>query len=160
MGVAAFAIAAAPVNAQEKPAAEKAGGKAKKDATEKVAPAKSEASKAEPSKGEKSNAAVQFRGTVSAKTDSSVTVTNISAGERTFQVTSETKLFKSGKPGTLADVEVGKQVSGSYREEGGKLVARNIRSGPKPEATEGEPKEKTDKAEKKAGKAEKPAKKN
>ena len=148
MGVAAFAIAAAPVNAQDKPAAEKSGGKAKKEATEKVAPAKSEASKTN---------AVQFRGTVSAKTDTSVTVTNASAGERTFQVTSETKLFKSGKAGALGDVEVGKPVTGSYRDEGGKLVARTLRFGPKPEATEGEAKEK---AGKKAEKAEKPPTKN
>lgn len=170
MGVAAFAIAAAPVNAQEKPAAEKAGGKVKKEATEKVAPATAEAakpetSKAAPSKGDKAGRAIPFKGKLDSKSASSITV-----GARTFEVSSETKFVKAGKDKgvTLTDGEVGQDVAGSYRDEGGKLVAKMIRFGPKPEVSEADKKEKADKAEKKAEKAaekdpkktEKPAKKN
>ena len=151
MGVAALAIAAMPLYAQDKPAAEKAGGKPKKEAAEKAAP----------STGEKPSRATPFKGKLDAKSATSITV-----GARTFEVTSETKFVKAGKDKdvTLADGEVGKEVGGSYVKDGDKLVAKMIRFGPKPEATEAAKKEKADKAEKKAGKAagkvEKPATKN
>ena len=58
----------------------------------------------------------------------------ISVGEQTIQVTSETKIFKAGKPATLADGVVGEDVSGSYRKgDDGKLTAGMVRFGPRPE---------------------------
>lgn len=110
-GLLAAAIAVAPVQAfsqekkDEKPAAEPA--KPKSD----VAP---------------------FRGKVSAVDKAAMTFT---VGERTFQVTSESKLTKGGKPATLADAAVGDEVGGRYQKTAdGKLVALSVRFGPKPEA--------------------------
>lgn len=129
MGVAALAIASLPVQAADK--AEKVEGQPKKEATEKAAP----------SKGDKAARAIPFHGTLASKTDASITV-----GGRTFQVTSETKIMKDGKPATLASGEVGKEVAGQYREQDGKLVTKMIRFGAKPEAKEGEqPKTKANK---------------
>lgn len=56
----------------------------------------------------------------------------IVVGKRTFQVTSETKIKKEGKPATLEDGEVGETVSG-YVKPGadGKLTATTITFGPK-----------------------------
>jgi hypothetical protein len=56
----------------------------------------------------------------------------IVVGKRTFQVTSETKIKKEGKPATLEDGEVGETVSG-YVKPGadGKLTATTINFGPK-----------------------------
>ena len=115
MGVTALAIASLPVQAADKP--EKADGKAKKETTE----------KSDSAKGGNANRAIPFHGKLASKTDTSITV-----GERTFQVTSETKIMKDGKPATLADGEVGKEVAGQYREQDGKLVAKMIRFGAKP----------------------------
>jgi hypothetical protein len=129
LGMAALAIATMPIQAADKP--EKAEGKAHKES-------------AEPSKGDKANRVIPFRGTLSAKTDTSITV-----GSRTFELNSETKVMKDGKPGTLADGEVGKPVAGSYRDQDGKLVAKMIRFGTKPEAEAGGKPEKAPKKEKK-----------
>jgi hypothetical protein len=112
LGVAALAIATMPLCA-----AENGQGKDKKEA---------------PAMKEKAaNRAIPFRGTLASKTDASITV-----GTRTFEITSETKIVKDGKPATLADGEVGKPVAGSYQEADGKLVAKMIRFGPKPEGKE------------------------
>ena len=63
------------------------------------------------------------------------TAKTISVGEQTIQITSETKIIKSGKPATLADGAVGDEVAGAYRKnEEGKLDAMSLRFGPKPEA--------------------------
>jgi len=105
MGIAALAIAAMPLHAAEKP--EK--------------PAAAEAGKA--------NRAIPFRGKLASKTDSSITI-----GARTFEVTAETKIMKAGKSATLADAVVGEEVGGSYQDQDGKLVAKMVRFGPKPEA--------------------------
>lgn len=126
LGVAALAFATMPVLAADKPA-----GMDKKEAP---------AAKEKPA-----NRAIPFRGTLAAKTDASITV-----GTRTFEITSETKIMKDGKPATLADGEVGKPVAGSYQEADGKLVAKSVRFGQKPAAKEsGQPekpkKEKKDK---------------
>ncbi len=47
-------------------------------------------------------------------------------------VTSETKIMKAGKPATFADATVGEEIGGSVVEEGGKLVLKSLRVGPKP----------------------------
>jgi len=80
-----------------------------------------------------------FRGTLS-KVDSvakTITVENKTKGDRTFEITSETKIMKAGKPATLEDGVVGEPVSGSYAEVDGKMVAKRVTFGsrPKPAAS-------------------------
>lgn len=73
-----------------------------------------------------------FRGKL-AKVDAAaktITVENKSKGDRTFVITSETKITKDGKPATLADGVVGEPVSGSSSEgSDGKLMAKTVRFG-------------------------------
>jgi hypothetical protein len=116
LGLTALALAALPLGAAEK-AADKA--EVKKEAAPAVA------------KAEKAAQAVPFRGTLTAKTDASITIK-----ERVFEVTSETKITKDGKPATLADGEIGKAVTGQYLKQDGKSVAKLIRFGGKLETPE------------------------
>jgi hypothetical protein len=109
LGMAALAIAALPIQA-----ADKAEGQAKTEGTKEA------------------HKAVPFHGKLAAKTDSSIKV-----GEHTFQVTSDTKIMKNGKPATLADGEIGKEVAGQYQMVDGKAVAKMIRFGEKAENKEG-----------------------
>jgi hypothetical protein len=82
--------------------------------------------------------ATTFRGTLSKvdTTAKTITVSNKTKGDRTFEITSETKIMKDGKPATLEDGVVGEPVSGSYAESSdGKMAAKSIRFGaakPKP----------------------------
>ncbi len=56
----------------------------------------------------------------------------ITVGKRTFQITSETKFNKMGKPATLDDAVVGEEVSGYVKpNDDGKLVATKVNLGPK-----------------------------
>ena len=56
----------------------------------------------------------------------------ITVGKRTFQITSETKIKKSGKPATLADGVVGEPVSGYVKPSSeGKLLATTVNFGAK-----------------------------
>ena len=56
----------------------------------------------------------------------------ITVGKRTFQITSETKIKKAGKPATLEDGVVGDAVSGYVKPTNdGKLVATTVSFGPK-----------------------------
>ena len=72
-----------------------------------------------------------FRGKVGSVDKAAMTFT---VGERTFQVSSETKIMKGGKPATLEDAAVGDEVGGSYKKTAdGKLVALSVRFGAKPE---------------------------
>lgn len=92
-----------------------------------------------PSKAERTGVAGPFHGTLTAKTDATITLK-----ERVLEVTSQTKITKDGKPATLADAEIGQSVGGQFRKEGGKQIAVSIRFGDKP-------------AEKEKAKEEKPA---
>jgi len=66
------------------------------------------------------------------------TAKTIKVGERTFQVTSSTKIAKAGKPATLDDAAVGDEVGGTFtKTEDGKLNLNVLRIGPKPEKTGG-----------------------
>jgi hypothetical protein len=57
----------------------------------------------------------------------------ITVGKRTFQITSGTKIFKSGIPATLDDAVVGEKVSGGFKvAPDGKLNATKVTFGPKP----------------------------
>lgn len=107
-----LALATRPVTADETPVS----GAATKEA------------KAPVSKAERTGLAGPFHGTLTAKTDASITVK-----ERTFEVTSQTKIMKDGKPATLADGEIGQPVAGQFQKRDGKLLAKMIRFGGKGE---------------------------
>jgi len=72
---------------------------------------------------------IPFRGNVKAIDNNAKTLT---VGKETFQITSDTKIIKMGKPATLADGAEGEMVGGSYHKDAdGKLNALSIRFGPK-----------------------------
>jgi hypothetical protein len=76
------------------------------------------------------NGPLPFHGNIKSIDNSAKT---LSVGKETFQITSETKITKQGKPATLADGAEGEPVAGSYKKEAdGKLNAVSIRFGPKP----------------------------
>ena len=53
-------------------------------------------------------------------------------GTRTFYTSSATKITKHGKPATLKDGVVGETVSGFFQTaEGGQMVLKSLRFGPK-----------------------------
>lgn len=107
------------------------------------------AEKKEPVKSEKKEGRIPFTGKVAAVDKNAMTIT---VGERVFQVGSETRLMKGGKPATLGDAVVGEEIGGSYQKgENGKLNAKMIRLGPKPET---EPKGEAKKGEGKKKKTE------
>jgi len=85
----------------------------------------------EPAKPDK-HTATPFKGTVTAVDTKAMTMT---VKSRTFEVTSDTKITKDGKPAILSDIAVGDKVGGAYKKvEGGKLVATTINAGAKPAA--------------------------
>jgi dihydroorotase-like cyclic amidohydrolase len=72
----------------------------------------------------------------------------ITVGKHTYQITSETKIFKAGSPGTLDDGVVGEYVSLGYKAaEDGKLNATKVTFG-KPEEKTAEKKKADKKTEK------------
>lgn len=92
-----------------------------KPADKKEAPAKEAAPRALP-----------FRGKIAAVDKQAKT---IKVGERTFQVTADTKINKAGKPATLDDATVDEEVGGSYREgTDKKLNLVSLRIGARPDA--------------------------
>lgn len=94
-----------------------------------------------PEKEEKAKAQhIPFHG---AMTDLNKTAKTFKVGERTFQVTAETKFTKAGKPATFDDAKTGEDCGGTYKETaGGKLEVLSLRLGAKPEK---QPKKKEDK---------------
>ena len=105
-------------------------------------PAKPEASQSA-EHAPKKKGVVPFHGKVAAV---DATAATVSAGSRTFNITSETKITKNGKPATLADISVGEKIGGAYKKtEAGKLNAVSIRIGEKPEKAEGKKTKKEDK---------------
>jgi len=78
---------------------------------------------------EKKAVAGPFHGKLAALDKSAKTIT---VGKRTFQVTSETKIHKAGKPATFEEGVVGEEVSGYIKPtDDGKLVATTVNFGPK-----------------------------
>jgi hypothetical protein len=70
-----------------------------------------------------------FSGKLSAIDTNAMTLT---IGERTFEVTSETKITKDDQPATLSAGMVGEKVGGAYKKsEDGKLTATTIHFGDK-----------------------------
>lgn len=77
-------------------------------------------------------AALPFHGKVKAIDNNAKT---LSVGNEIFQITSETKITKLGKPATLGEGAAGDEVAGSYHKSAdGKLNATTVRFGPKPPA--------------------------
>jgi hypothetical protein len=78
-----------------------------------------------------------FNGKLSAVDTNAMTLT---VGERTFEITSETKITKDGQPATLSDGMAGEKVSGSYKKDAdGKLTATSIHFGEKKKKKETNP---------------------
>jgi hypothetical protein len=74
-----------------------------------------------------------FKGKVSAVDATAMTVT---VASKTYNITSETKITKDGKPATLADVVVDDTVGGTYKTDAsGKLNALTLRDGVKKKPT-------------------------
>ena len=71
-----------------------------------------------------------LHGTVSAidKTAKTITLEDTEKN-RTFQVTSATRIHKDGKPATLDEVAVGESARATYREKEGKLELNTLRVG-------------------------------
>ena len=64
------------------------------------------------------------------------TAKTIQIGTSTYQITSQTKVTKAGKPATLADGVVGEEAAGYAKpSEDGKMIATSVRFGPKPAGT-------------------------
>lgn len=62
------------------------------------------------------------------------TAKSITVGETTVMITSETRITKAGKPAVFDDAVVGEEVGIFYvKGEDGKLTARSVRIGPRPE---------------------------
>lgn len=95
---------------------------------------KASASTNDEAKSEKPAKAGPFHGKLAAVDKVAKTIT---VGKRTFQITSETKIKKAGKPATLEDGVIGETVSG-YLKPGadGKLMATTLNFGPKPAPNE------------------------
>lgn len=72
---------------------------------------------------------IPFRGKLDAVNTNTMTLT---VGKRTFQVTSDTKIFKDNQPVTLSEGVVGEPVRGAYKKaEAGKLEALTVHFGAK-----------------------------
>ncbi len=79
--------------------------------------------------------AIPFTGKLGSvdKVNKTITLAEKTKPGRVFQITSETKLVKNGKPATLDDAVVGDAVGGQYTTGAdGKLIASSIRFGEKP----------------------------
>jgi len=85
----------------------------------------------ETAKGQKKAGAHPFHGKLAAVDQVTKTIT---VGKTTYQITSETKIKKAGKPATLADGVVGEDASGYVKPaEDGKMVASSVNFGPRAE---------------------------
>src|ERR1700687_1994336 len=98
LGFMAAAIAGAPIQSQAQTTTNKAPGEKKS-----VTASTNTVDTAKPGKGG------PFHGKLAAIDKVAKTIT---VGKRTFQITSETKIKKAGKPATLDDGVVGETVSG------------------------------------------------
>lgn len=104
------------------------------------------AEKSELKEGKPKSGVTPFHGKLKAIDKTAKTIT---IGERTIQITADTKLMKNGKPATIEDAVIGEPVGGAYKKtDSGAMNATSIRFGAKPEAEEGT-KQKKDKKEQK-----------
>lgn len=95
------------------------------------------------SKPGKKSVAGPFHGKLLAMDKAAKTIT---VGKRTFQITSETRIKKGGKPATFAEGVVGEPVSGYVKPaQDGKWIAVSVNFGPKnPENTSEQKKARTE----------------
>jgi hypothetical protein len=89
---------------------------------------------AEKTKAEPKARRIPFKGKVASVDKTARTVTlEGKEKSRTFQVTSETRLTKDGKPAVFDDISVGETIGGAYRETAaGKMDAVTVNIGAKP----------------------------
>jgi len=81
----------------------------------------------DPQKKEHKMKTAMLNGTVSAVTDTALTIVDSTKAEHTVAVTSETKVTKAGKDATLADVKANDVVTVEVQKgEGNTLTALNI----------------------------------
>ena len=93
---------------------------------------KSAIAKKEAAKGEKKPSAHPFHGKLAGVDKTAKT---IAVGKSIYQITSETKITKNGKPATLEEGVIGEPVSGYVKPNAeGKLIAATVHFGAKPEA--------------------------
>jgi hypothetical protein len=108
-----------------------------------IAQDKPEKSKTPPAGGAPDKAApttrtLPFNGNVAAVDKDAKTVT---VGKQVLHVSSETKLTKGNQSVTVADIAVGDAIAGSYTKgDDGKLTAKMMRVGPKPDSAQVEKK--------------------
>jgi len=102
-------------------------------ATNKPTPEKKPAvEKKQTANAEKHPSAHPIRGKLAALDKAAKTIT---LGKSTYHITPETKITKAGKPATLDDGVLGEYVTGYVKPaEDGKMVAKTLYFGPKPEA--------------------------
>ena len=94
---------------------------------------------AAPAKAKKGSAT--FHGAVTAVDTKAMTFT---VGDKTYNVTSETKITKNGQPATLSDVTTGETVGGTFKKGAdGKLNAATLHVGVKEGKGEGKKKKDT-----------------
>jgi hypothetical protein len=111
-------VAALAVGLAAQASAQTTGGTGNKDATKEAAP-------------KAKNDRAPFKGKIDAVDQTAKT---IKVGERTFCVTSTTKISKGGQPATFADATVGEEVGGQYKTgTGDKLDLISLRIGPRPD---------------------------
>jgi hypothetical protein len=98
------------------------------------APAEKKSSTEKKEPAEKKQAPIPFRGNIVTMDKNARTIT---VNKRVFQITSETKIFKSDKPATFSDGAVGDYVTGSYKKaDDGKLIAHSVYFGGKSHTAE------------------------
>jgi hypothetical protein len=68
----------------------------------------------------------------------------LTVGKRTFEITSETRISKGGKPAILSDIAVDDKVGIAYKKADGKLDAVTIKDSVKPKKSDGETKDDSD----------------
>jgi len=95
--------------------------------------------KTEKKEGDKKQTSGPFKGNLTSVDKQAKTIT---VKTRTFHITSETKIFKAGKPATLDEAVAGEEVSGGFKTVDGKMVLTKLNIGPK---TEGKSETKTEK---------------
>jgi hypothetical protein len=79
---------------------------------------------------------IPFHGKLGAVDKVNKTITLDEKTKRVFEVTSDTKIMKAGKPATLDDGVVGEDVGGQYTKSAdGKLMLRSLRFGAEPETS-------------------------
>jgi len=77
--------------------------------------------------------AAPFNGKILSVDQVNKTITLDEKTKRTFQITSDTKIVKDGKPATLEDAVVGDSIGGRWTQDAnGKLTATSVRFGVKP----------------------------